>query len=231
MIKKFFEQVWNDSVFSQVIASVIFLVLSNFLAYLVSVATQNFWIAIIIGILVFTASIAVFLVRLRSNGVTLDVNDRFISASCSGDKIEDIQNFIFYGQNKSNKPIQNIQGVLRSNITNETYPIYFAVDGDLVLPQETYGIPPKAHFQIIIPFYKESDGGFAKGSNGKWDANRGLDTKMFNAQLKDTTLALRFDKKVFTYHITPRKISQAFEKIQKSISPPIESRVTRKNIN
>jgi hypothetical protein len=57
--------------------------------------------------------------------------------------------FQAHGRNNSDKPIMNISGFVRSNITNKEFPINFIVQGILVAPENTNGIPQFADFDIV----------------------------------------------------------------------------------
>jgi hypothetical protein len=57
--------------------------------------------------------------------------------------------FQAHGRNNSDKPINNISGFVRSNITNKELLVKFLVQGIPVAPDETNGIPPFAEFDIV----------------------------------------------------------------------------------
>ena len=81
----------------------------------------------------------------RSNAFIIDNTKSFVSGAWSDDGTwHHINGFIFYAQNKSKKPITAVSGFLRSNITNEKYPIYLVdYHGNNIPPSETNGIPPR----------------------------------------------------------------------------------------
>jgi hypothetical protein len=56
--------------------------------------------------------------------------------------------FQAHGKNNSDKPINNISGIVRSNITNKEFPIKFIVQGVPVDPPDTNAIPPFAEFDV-----------------------------------------------------------------------------------
>jgi hypothetical protein len=67
-----------------------------------------------------------------------------------------ISGFQAQGTNNSDEPITSISGHLRSNLTNETLPLYMIVNGVPVPPGETNGVPPRATFGVVVPFGPDS---------------------------------------------------------------------------
>jgi hypothetical protein len=57
--------------------------------------------------------------------------------------------FQAHGKNNSDKPINNISGVVRSLITNKEFPIKIMAEGTPTSPNDTNGIPPFADFDIV----------------------------------------------------------------------------------
>lgn len=182
-----------------------------------NIKTISITLAILIGIFW-----TVVLLYRKSNEFVLDTNRRFISCSLNDGKFNLINNFIFYGKNKSQKPITRVSGYLRSNITNETYPIYMTGDGKCVLPNETNGIPPKCDdVAIIVPF--------VIADNGEVNLNYGIGLETFLATLVDSTLTLELDGKISTYRIPERKVRNELEAIEKEHNPPVKPKVSRRN--
>jgi hypothetical protein len=140
-----------------------------------------------------------------------------------------VTNFLFYGKNKSKKkPILNVSGKLQSNLTNEIFPIYFNVKGNLVSPKDTNGIPPAASFELVVPFSKDENNEFMKGDNGKWNPNLGISLGDFLSNLESSTLTLELDGQIYFYDISPEIINQNISSIQRMISPPIKPRITQR---
>jgi hypothetical protein len=63
-----------------------------------------------------------------------------------------ISTFQLTGNNRSDEPISNIDGFLRSNITNKKLPLFFQINGKYVRTIDTNGVPPHADFMIVVPF-------------------------------------------------------------------------------
>jgi hypothetical protein len=223
-----FRKIWHDPVLSKVIASIVLAIFT----YLISLITQN-WILILgIGIAALTFYLIVFFIYKNSKGIVLNIENGIISASCTNDRINHIQNFIFSGKNKSNKrPILSVSGQLRSKLTNEIFPVYFNVNGNLVAPQRTNGIPAGARFEIIVPFVKDESNEFIKGENGRWDPNQGISLGTFLANLESSELKLDLDGQIYSYNISPAIIHKNIKSIQRMISPPIEPKITQNNIS
>jgi hypothetical protein len=228
MKENLLRRLWHDPVWSKVIASLIMAGLPILAIIVVSAITNNPLTTIIACGVVCIVCLTTVLIYKRSHGITFYLHNGYISMQCSGGKINKVQNFVFGGRNNSDKPITKASGRVQSNITNEIYPIYFNVDGDLVPPSETNGIPPRGDFQIVVPFARDNDGGFVKGTNGKWDANQGVDLKTFLANLEDFTLMLEYDGMTHKRRFRPRNVRQEIEAIRKRITPPIKPKITRK---
>jgi len=179
-------------------------------------------IVVILAIVLSFIWIAVLLYR-RANEFVLDTNRRFISCSLSNGKFNHIISFVFYGKNKSSKPIIHISGFLRSNITNETHPVYLHDNekGKSVPPANTNGIPPKCDdVTLVIPFVITQD--------GESDHNSGIPLEKFLATLVDSTLTLKLDDRIYTYRIPERKVRSVLEAIERDNNPPAKPRVTLK---
>lgn len=228
MLKNIFRKVWHDPVGSAVIAGII-LGIPSIVAYLISLSSQNPILVFGTGIAVLFACLIGLSIYKKSTGVALNLESQFISASCTDDRINCIQNFRFLGKNRSSKkPILKVSGELQSKLTNETYPIYFNVNGNLVAPQNTNGIPAGASFELIVPFVKDENNEFIKGQNGRWDPNQGVSLGQFLSIFESCKLTLELDGQSYTYSISPKTIRQNIDALQRSIGRPIEPRITQK---
>jgi hypothetical protein len=92
-----------------------------------------------------------------------DIDDPFVEwfftehfLGLSAEEGADVRAYTFEIEalNKSEDFIESMSGYIRSRISGEKFPMYFNVSGDLVHPDNTYGIPPKFHFRIAVPFAK-----------------------------------------------------------------------------
>jgi hypothetical protein len=203
--------------------------LPTIVTYLTSLTTQNLFFIFGAGIIVLILCLTGFLYYRKTRGVILNTKNGIISAACTNDRIDHVTNFLFHGKNKSNKkPILNVSGKLQSNLTNEIFPIYFNVNGNLVSPNETNGIPAGASFELVVPFAKDDNNEFVKGENGRWNPNQGIGLGDFLSNLESSTLTLELDCEIYFYSISPEIIRQNVSSIQRMISPPIEPRITQK---
>ncbi len=228
MLKNLLKKIWHDPVGSAVIAGII-LGLPSIVTYLTSLTTKNLFLIFGAGVFVLILCLVGFLYYRKATGVILNTKTEIISASCTNDRIDHVTNFLFRGKNKSNKKsILNVSGKLQSNLTNEIFPIYFNISGNLVLPKNTNGIPAGANFELVVPFAKDDNNEFIKGENGKWNANQGIRLGDFLSNLESSTLTLELDGQIYFYNISPEIIKQNLTSIQRKISPPIEPRITQK---
>lgn len=220
-------KIWHDPVWSKVIASII----GAIFIYLISIFTQNWILSLILGFTALIICIIALLIYKNSTGIALDIGKQrgVISAFCTNGSINYIQNFLFVGKNKSNKrPILRVSGQLRSKLTNEIFPIYFNVDGNLIAPQDTNGIPAGAHFEIVVPFVKDEKDDFVKKEDGRWDTTQGISLGVFLANLESSELSLELDGRTYFYNISHQVIHRNIQAIQRTISPPIEPKITQK---
>lgn len=74
--------------------------------------------------------------------------DHVLGIAGGGGQEAIISRFQVHGKNNQDRPIIHISGVWRSDLNGRTLPIEFAVDGQMVAPEETNGIPRKAEFNI-----------------------------------------------------------------------------------
>jgi hypothetical protein len=63
-----------------------------------------------------------------------------------------ISSFHAKGHNHSKEPITDVAGYIRSDITNQQFPMAFNVQGSIVPPKETNGIPPLSEFVVTVQF-------------------------------------------------------------------------------
>jgi hypothetical protein len=207
------KQIWKDPVWSKVIATVICSTLAVVAAFLVFWFKQN--PALVIGSLVVALALVIFLMilHIRSTGISVDVSGWFLGMSYSGTKVV-VGSFQAKGRNRSGTPVTHVLGYIRSNITNETYPLYFNIDGHLVPPSDTHGIPPNAFFGISVPFYTST------GSP--------LDVEPFLAKLGDFTFTIQYDEQTYQRHFSLRMVRKQIEAFKRSITPETEPTVTQK---
>ena len=160
----------------------------------------------------------------RSNAFILDNSKSFIGGSLARDGTwVHISGFIFYAVNKSRRPITHVDGFLRSNITNQTFPVYLVDSyGNNIHPSESNGIPPRSK---DIPIFVA----FVLDENGEPDKKRGIDLNTLLSTLRDSTLVLSLDGKSFQHHISERKVRAELEARQKQQLPTVAPSVTRKS--
>jgi hypothetical protein len=228
MFRNLAKKIWHDPVGSAVIAGII-LGLPTMVTYLTSLNTQNSLLIFGAGIVVFILCLTGFLYYHKMHGIILNTKTGIISAACTNDRIDYVTNFLFHGKNKSSKkPIPNVSGKLQSNLTNEIFPIYFNLNGNLVSPKDTNGIPAGANFELVVPFVKDDNNEFIKGEDGRWNPNQGIGLGDFLSNLEASTLTLELDGEIYFYSISPEVIRQNISSIQRMISPPIEPKITQR---
>jgi hypothetical protein len=113
------------------------------------------------------------------------------------------------GTNRSDNPISNIDGYLRSNITNKKLDLFFHIDGKYIKTIDTNGIPPHADFVIFSPFTEDKT---------KLETIS-MPTDKFLAEFGDMTLSLTFDGNVKPYirNFSYTELSSVIAGFEKSI--------------
>jgi hypothetical protein len=208
------KRIWNDPVGSSVIGGLIVLSITGLGTLVISQITQDRILLPVTAVgLLALLTIALVTVR-RLTGIDLDTSGYFLGMTGDGTKIS-IRTFQAKGRNKSNRPITKVAGHVRSNLTNETFPLYMNLDGNLVLPEDTNGIPPKSPFAIVVPFVEHPE-------------SEGLDEDNFLRRLADFTLNLDFDGERFSFHFSPNRVRRQVQLFRRQITPAMEPRVTRK---
>lgn len=128
--------------------------------------------------------------------------------------------FQITGHNRSSGPV-NVNGNLRSNITNESLPLFFRVDGAFVRTDQTNGVPAHADFMIIVPFT----------DNPTLYDTLLMSTADFLARFGDLTLTVTMDgrRSPYTRRFTPAELEKTIDDFEKSLrTNKIEPRITKK---
>jgi hypothetical protein len=127
-----------------------------------------------------------------------------------------VHRFQFTGTNRSDQPIMNVDGSLRSNLTNEEIPLFFDESGQYFRAIDTRGIPARHNFMLIAPF-----------SHGP--APQDFSLTISNAELLDrfgdATLTVTFDGagSPFTRRFTREELAAPIDEYLRSTqgkSPP-----------
>jgi hypothetical protein len=87
------------------------------------------------------------------------------------------------GNNRSDEPVSNVDGFLRSNITNKKLPLFFQINGKYVRTIDTNGVPPHADFMIVVPFTDDQ---------AKFETIT-IPSDQFLSEYGDLTLSVTFD--------------------------------------
>lgn len=125
--------------------------------------------------------------------------------------------FQLYRRNNLDRPILHIDGVWRSDITNEAVPILLEVGNKLVRPEETNGIPPKAPFHIYGRLPQKSP------------PCEGLNDDRFLRDYASVTLDLTYDGNRMLHHFTSDDVWEAVENFRRSTIGSPTPGITKKN--
>ncbi len=63
-----------------------------------------------------------------------------------------VTSFQAKGKNNTGQPLLRISGFIRSDVTNETFPMFMNKGGHPVPPEATKGVPRDEYFMITVPF-------------------------------------------------------------------------------
>lgn len=202
------QRIWNDPVWSKVIAVVIVSVGS--LAYAL-VPKDPLGLGVVFGVIL----LGVALLAWTFFRAPVAWNfDGFLGMVGGGGELRVIS-FQATGRNRSGKGFHDINGHLVSNIDNSlSEQLHFVIGGTPVLPSSTTGIPPGATFQIVIPLC---------------DMTKGYDAYLKEYEFLQRWSAFRFvveldgyrDERVFSQ----RRVSEQIESFRRVANPRPEPQV------
>lgn len=206
------QRIWNDPVWSKVIAGLILGV--GALPPLTAFSLNS----ILAGVLVSVGFLGAFLL-----GWTLlraPVAWNFVGFLGMGGGGGDLRIISFQasGKNRSGKGIRNVQGHLVSNIDNSiSEPLRFVIGGNPILPSSTTGIPPGANFQVTIPVC---------------DITKGYEAYLKEYEFMQRWSTFRFvvelDGIRFERNFSERQVVREIERFRKIANPPPEPQVHAK---
>jgi len=137
--------------------------------------------------------------------------------------------FQAHGRNNSADPISQIKGYLRSDLTNVAYPIYILAqdvdEGKIpacvpripTVPDDTFGIPPFADFDVTT--YERLFADIGKD---------GVVVSKFMSDLVPFSVTLEYDGATYSRHFTKAEVAKQIEIFDKSLSLESIPRVIRK---
>jgi len=106
--------------------------------------------------------------------------------------------FQAHGKNNLDDPILHFSGFIRSDTTNETFPVFLARDNQLLRPEDTLGIPRKAEFNLSAkPFPSNHPEGYL---------GAGMNASAFLKQYPELTFVFEYDGKRYVKHFTKQDI-------------------------
>lgn len=146
------QRIWNDPVWSKVIAGVI---LGAGALALALIPKNPLCVGIWVSVVMLGGSLLAWTL-LRAPVAWNFAN--FLGMGIGGGELR-VTSFQASGRNRSGKGLQNIQGHLVSNIDNFiSEQLHFVIGGTPVFSSSTTGIPPGADFQIMIPLCDMAQG-------------------------------------------------------------------------
>jgi hypothetical protein len=202
------QRIWNDPVWSKVIAGVILAAGSVALALapkeLVGLGLLMLLTVIACALLLWT----LFRRRLSWNF------DNFLGMVSGRGDIR-VVSFQATGLNRSRKGFCSVTGHLVSDIDNSVSdPLRFVIGGTPVLPSATTGIPPRASFQVMVPLCDMTKGydAYLKEHDflNRWSAFR------FMIEMDDYRYEKRFSR---------RRVAEQVNKFKKVANPLPQSQV------
>jgi hypothetical protein len=130
-----------------------------------------------------------------------------------------VSGFSAHGRNTSNDPITELKGYVRSDITNEEWPIYIGAEDPSrptdpfarsipTLTAETYGIPGSAEFNITTFGKSVFEGGVD-----------GVPLSKFLRDFSSFTLVIEYDGIVYRRKFTQQEIKSQIELFERQTDP------------
>jgi hypothetical protein len=205
-------RIWNDPVWSKVIAGVILGAGTALLA----ITPKDPLALAILAIIIFLGAALLAWAVLRSPVAWKF--DNFLGMVGGGGDLR-IISFQATGLNRSRRGLHSIQGHLVSNIDNSiSDQLQFVIGGTPVPPSATTGVPPAATFQIMIPLC---------------DAAKGYDAYLteYNFRRKWSTFRFQADLDGHRYerNFPQREVSRVIERFRRIANPPPKPEVRRRD--
>jgi hypothetical protein len=207
-IGMFLKKIWNDSVWSKVIAGLI-------LAFLMAVVSISSYI--VLGLAVGGVILALMLIlRDIKQPIVWNYGESFLGWVGGGGDLRFV-GFQANGRNCTGKGITKISGYLTSDMDNsKSKPLHFVINGLIVLPSETNGIPQKADFLISIPFYEQN----------KYEEY--LTEDQLLRQWGEFRFVVDYDDVHYERKFTSREVLKLLERARKAIRVEIKPEVRKK---
>ncbi|SRR5713101_1013112 len=122
------------------------------------------------------------------------------------------------GQNNMEGPISHVSGFIRSDITNAQFPMRLDVDGRLVRPEETRGIPRGAQFVVGSERFPSPD---------RSRRDEGMPASRFLVEFATFTFVFEYDGREFVRHFSNEEIRAvigAFDRATQRSEPRVMRR-------
>jgi len=202
------QRIWNDPVWSQVIAGVI---LGAGALALALIPENPLWVGISVFVGVLGGSLLIWIQWREPVAWSFG---SFLGMVGGGGELRVIS-FQANGRNRSCKGLNNIQGHLVSNIDNSiSEQLHFVIDGIPVLPSSTTGIPPGADFKIMIPLCDRAKG---------YEAY--LKEHDFMQQWSAFHFVVELNGDHYEHKFSERRVVGMIEKFRSKASPPSKPQV------
>jgi hypothetical protein len=137
----------------------------------------------------------------------------FLGMTGSPNEAAEVLSFQAKGHNNLDDPIIDLSGYVRSDRTNDQFPLYFSVNGIRVKPENTNGIPIGADFLIDVPFTHDE----------KQIGTFRMPTAKFLADFAPFTFIYKYQGKTFTRRFELPEIEavvQKFERVTRQAGGP-----------
>ncbi len=208
------QHIWNDPVWSKVIAGVI---LAGG-ATLVAIAPHDpVWLTILVAVIGIGAVLLLWVFLRKPIAWKFD---GFLGMVGGGGDLR-IISFQASGRNRSGRGLRSIQGRLVSNLHNSiSDPLHFVIGGVPVLPSATTGVPPAAAFQVMVPLCDQAKGYDAYLT--EHDFRRRWNSFRFVAEVEGNRYERNFSQ---------RKVSRVIERFRRVANPPPKPEVRLRESN
>ena len=137
-----------------------------------------------------------------------------------------IMSFQATATNQSKKPIREFSTYVINPLTNETYKAFINLNGNLLLPEETNGIPSYAKFGISAPLVEHD-------ANKSFTTGDGLTVEQFFAKIPELEFIFIYDGKIYKKKFDKKENKLIIEQFQNSMSERLSHgpAITRKKPN
>jgi hypothetical protein len=119
-----------------------------------------------------------------------------------------VKSFQANGENISGRSFRVVSGYVRSDITNQTFPLRLNVRGSAVQPQDTIGIPLRAKFLVTVPLPDQFPEPQPPNQSG-------ISAERFLVDFAEFTFIFEYDSERYERHFSTSEIESSITRFNR----------------